>query len=219
MPHSQSLNHRFIVIEGVDGVGKTTIARTLAFQLGAVYVRTPTSTLESFVQHTSDGAKMKLRHYVDQLARTSPRTRFLFYLFCVSEASHHIEGLLETTDVVCDRYLASTLAYHRVLEPELASVDVEWIDCLQPDFQFLLEVNNTREHVDRLAGRLPRSDKALEENMAFLDAVKREFRQLGLQVVDTTGRSIEGIVREIVHYIELAREQLPTTLSSGGHYE
>jgi dTMP kinase len=193
--------HRFIVIEGVDGVGKTTISEDLAEKLGGTYFRTPTPSLEEFKRPSSTGYAITIRQYVDQFAHNSPRTRFAFYLFCIIEATNQIENFLETSDVVCDRFIASTLAYHRVLDPELASVNVDWAVVLQPDLQILLELKDKDEHARRLRSRMPCSDKFLEENIEFLEAVKREFRKLGLYEIDTTGKPKEMITNEIVEYL------------------
>jgi dTMP kinase len=198
--------HLFVVIEGVDGVGKTTIAKALAERMNGVYFRTPSPTLEEFARADTMGNVIYLRQYIDQFARVSPRTRFVFYLFCVAEAVNHIRQLLKMQDVICDRFVASTLVYHRVLDPGLAAVDVAWAVELKPDHQFLLDIVDDYEHVRRLDGRLLRSDKLLEQNLAFLNTVKSEFRQLGLHTIDTTGRSVASIVGEIIDHIYDAEE-------------
>jgi dTMP kinase len=208
MPISSSdrfVGHKFVVIEGVDGVGKTTVAKALASILGGVYYRTPSVTLEAFVCEDSEKGRISLRGYVDQLALRAPKTRFLFYLFSVSEASNKIAELLEVSHVVCDRYLASTLAYHRVLDPTLRHTEVGWLSVIKPDFEFLLEVNDDDEQLRRLAQRppRPRSDDLLEQDPMYLSKVKKEFRQLGLHVVDTTARSVESVLTEILDHMGL----------------
>ena len=118
------------------------------------------------------------------------------------------DNLLKTSTVVCDRFIASTLAYHRVLDPALVKVNVDWAVILRPDIQILLDVKDNYEHARRLKSRLPRSDKFLEENIEFLEAVKHEFRQLGLLEIDTTGKSIESITSEIIHLCDANQKKL-----------
>ncbi|MBM3302415.1 MAG: hypothetical protein FJY85_20995 [Deltaproteobacteria bacterium] len=190
--------HRFIVLEGVDGVGKSTVAQAVADRLQGRNFRTPTATVECFAASLPDQGLTYLRPYFDQYSRESPRTRFAFYLMCVSEATCQIRHLLEDRDVVCDRFIASTLAYHRALDPTLNGVDVSWAVELQPDLQILLDVADGQEHQQRLNGRGSRSDKLLEEDINFLNAVKTEFRKLGLYTIDTTQRTVQSIVGEIV---------------------
>ena len=56
--------HRLIVLDGIDGTGKTTVARKLAAALHAKYLRTPPPDFDA------------IRPRVDQQA--SIETRFLF---------------------------------------------------------------------------------------------------------------------------------------------
>ena len=87
--------HKFIVIEGVDGVGKTSVATELAARLGAVYFRTPSDTLESFQMAATLQSGLPLREYADRQAYCDPKMRFAFYVFAVVEASIHVERLLQ----------------------------------------------------------------------------------------------------------------------------
>lgn len=64
--------HPFIVIEGLGGVGKTTVGKILAEKIGGVYIKTPA---ESF---------LSARKEIDACA--DPMARFFFYLSTVIEA-------------------------------------------------------------------------------------------------------------------------------------
>lgn len=194
--------HKFIVIEGVDGVGKTTVAKALAARLGAVYVRTPSLALESFQMLPSHQNGLSLRAYADQQAYSDPKVRFAFYLFAVLDASVQVEALLRSSSVVCDRYLSSTLAYHRVLAPELAAVDVSWVQSIRPDLEVVLDVSDKRVHLDRLQARAARSDRALERNFRFLQLVRQEYQRLGLTTIDTAVESVDQVVTRIASMIE-----------------
>jgi dTMP kinase len=191
---------RFIVIEGIDGVGKSSVAKALAGRLQGVYCCTPSVTLTEFTRENALSEPISLRSYVDRFAYSAPKTRFLFYLFSVLEASDRIKRLLRSRDVVCDRYIASTIAYHRTLDPALRDIALDWKSILAPDFEFLLEVDND-EHVKRLTCRAARCDGLLEQDISFLRKVKEEFRQLNLEIVDTTDRSVKEVVNSILHRI------------------
>lgn len=189
--------HMFIVIEGVDGVGKTSVARELAAQLGAVYFRTPSDTLESFQMAATFQSGLPLRQYADQQAYCDPKVRFAFYVFAVIEASVHVERLLQHSSVVCDRFLSSTLAYHRVLAPELATADVSWAQTIKPDLEILLDINDEHLHLQRLRSRTPRSDRLLERNFRFLQLVRHEFHRLDLITLDTSYEGVSQVVAKI----------------------
>jgi dTMP kinase len=90
----------FVVFEGLDGTGKTTIARSTAALIGATYSTTPSPAL---------------RTYRDRIIDTlgpSPEAHQLFYLSTVFAASDEARMLLgQGRSVVIDRYFLSTQAY------------------------------------------------------------------------------------------------------------
>jgi thymidylate kinase len=173
----------FICIEGLDGVGKTTIARTLAERIGGVYYKTPPPPYDS------------IRQTID--LRADPRTRFCFYLSAVGYASHQIGQLLMTQPVVCDRYIYSTIAYHSAMDATLRSM-VQAEHYLQADCPILLAADEN-ERMRRVCAR-PRNshDGHLETDSVFLMNVYREFRRFNLELVDTTGLDIEAVVEGVL---------------------
>jgi len=88
----------FVAIEGLDGCGKSTVARLLARRIQAFYYPTP-PPLYRKIRHAVDGSHSRVEH-------------FHFYVAALIRASREIEMLLEQGPVVADRYLASTAAYH-----------------------------------------------------------------------------------------------------------
>lgn len=93
---------RLIVIEGADGVGKSTLAAGLARALCAVHLATPGAPVAG------------VRATVHRAWAHAPEAVQLFYAASVLAASREAEPwLARGTDVVVDRYLLSTLAYAR----------------------------------------------------------------------------------------------------------
>lgn len=90
----------FVVLEGLDGCGKSTVSRLLAERLGAEALKTPLAALDD------------IRGRLDDLLDHSPSGRPLFYAamaFLVSDrARANRQAGMHT---VCDRYHLSTLAY------------------------------------------------------------------------------------------------------------
>jgi dTMP kinase len=176
----------FICVEGLDGVGKTTVARSVAERIGGLYYKTPPPPYDS------------IRQTIDLYADVS--TRFHFYLSAVGFASQQIRRVLATRPVVCDRYIYSTIAYHAAMDETLRSMaDVD--DYLRPDCAILLAADEY-ERIRRVSSR-PRSahDGDLETNSGFLLAVYREFITFHLEVVDTTGMAIDAVVREVLRRV------------------
>jgi dTMP kinase len=107
----------FVVLEGIDGSGKTTQARIVAERLGAVFTREPT-----------DGPFGRvLRDAVELRVALDPVTMALG--FAADRADHVAwlrHELAEGRSVVCDRYVLSSLAYQArgvVTEDWLRSVN------------------------------------------------------------------------------------------------
>jgi len=90
----------FVVFEGLDGTGKSTVARGVARAIGAEFLTTPSPAVRS---------------YRDALVASfsgSQEACQLFYLATVFAASREVESLLATgRSVVIDRYFLSTQAY------------------------------------------------------------------------------------------------------------
>jgi dTMP kinase len=138
---------RFIVFEGGEGSGKSTQAARLAEHLGALLTREPGGTplgarlrellLAPPEPDAADGPPE---------ARMAVRTEAL--LMAADRAQHAAEvlrpALRAGRDVVCDRYIPSTVAYQgagRGLDPdELTGISTWAVEDLQPDLVVLLEV-------------------------------------------------------------------------------
>jgi dTMP kinase len=177
--------HPFVCIEGIDGVGKSTVSRKLAAALSGTYYKTPPPPYDS------------MRAIIDQ--KVGPCARFYFYLSAVSFASVEIGALRRIQPVVCDRYIYSTLAYHITMDECFRGHTLP-PSLLMPDATFLLVAGET-ERLRRLVGRkeeLSSHDSTLEANREYLAAVEREFRLFDLEVIDTTNHRADEIVNLIL---------------------
>jgi thymidylate kinase len=88
---------RFIVIEGCNGVGKSTITEYLCARVGAASFHYP----PEFVSFRRD---------VDLDERVAPLPRLVYYLAATLHLSDVVRAQLKRSHVICDRYLASPLS-------------------------------------------------------------------------------------------------------------
>lgn len=181
--------YRFIAIEGLDGSGKTTVARQLAKAIGAKPFRTPPPGFTS------------ARRFIDTTAQLN--SRFLFYLCSVTHASESVRKFLQSGHVVCDRYVASTIAYHRSLGLSLAW-DFDELNLVQPHFTFFLQITNEAERRRRISsrGRITAADSLLEDTKLRKRLVK-EFHKFSMIEVDTTYLTVDEVVSTIRQHIGL----------------
>lgn len=108
------MSGRLIVVEGLDGTGKTTMSRSLADVLDACWMSTPGEALGC------------VRETVDRALDCDPRARQLFYAGSVLAASQQArEKMQRGEDVVMDRYWLTTLVYARQNATSLRLDEVE----------------------------------------------------------------------------------------------
>lgn len=133
----------FVVIEGLSGSGKSTVAQILTEKLDGIYLKPPEAPFNA------------IRGDVDQTC--DAQTRFLFYLTGLSHVSHQIKELKKTRAVVLDKYIDTT-----VLFPKSKGYDFEIplnITLEKPDYIFYLEIiDNIRLE------RLKKRDEAWAKN-------------------------------------------------------
>src|SRR5437763_17192727 len=85
--------NKFLVIDGCNGVGKSTITGYLSVRVGASSFHYP----PKFVSFRRDV-------HLDELA---PRPRLVYYLAATLHLSDLVRAQLTQSHVICDRYLAS----------------------------------------------------------------------------------------------------------------
>lgn len=120
---------QIIVIEGLDGTGKTTIAKKLAESLGAVYLRTPLQEL------------LPIRNQIDA-ALSEAKANVLFYAANVHEVSQRIQEYIQKgRSVIIDRYWLTTQVYGEHANVELPYEQLSSM-LLLPDFTIFLDASD-----------------------------------------------------------------------------
>jgi dTMP kinase len=193
----------FITFEGVDGSGKSTQARLLAEQLRAegrdvVDTREPGGT----------GLGERMRELLLGDAAVAPWTETALFAAARAQLVEEVirPALSRGADVVCDRYLDSSLAYQglarglgveRVLELNLVVMGG-----VLPDRTFLLLVP-LEQAAGRRGARPDRIEREGEEFVARVDDAYRELAAIFAQrIVTVDGRQPPAELAKVI------REQL-----------
>lgn len=178
----------FYGLEGLDGVGKTTVRETLK-EHGYVVLKTPPSSFP-----------IKREKY-DGLSTTP---RFGFYLAGVIMAGNEAKDIAKAKPVVCDRYLLTTIAAHEVmgLPPALVKAMTPLLKSIPvPQNTFLL----VAEEEERMRRMMERGANAVDlANLKINDGILVGYRKWSTKLnhhlteVDTTHMQ----PKQVVEYIE-----------------
>ncbi|QRF74193.1 putative thymidylate kinase [Candidatus Micrarchaeum sp.] len=157
----------FIVIEGIDGAGKTTQAKALCASLSklgydVVEEREPTNgAIGKFIRQVL-GEKVNL----DLLS---------LQLLFVADRNEHMKALkhaIKSSIVICDRYYYSTIAYG-----EASGADRKYLESMNsifpvPDKTFFIDLNPEKA-VERIASS--RTEREIFEKLDFMEKISKSY--------------------------------------------
>lgn len=165
----------FIVFEGLDGSGKTTLMKRLAQRLDQ-------DSISHIITREPGGTPLgdELREILLRKSGDTPSPRTELLLYEAGRAQHvdkKIRPALEAGQwVLCDRFTASSMAFQaggRVLDV----ADVEWLnqfatDSLKPHLFVLLDLT-VEESIQRREGRQKETNTEADR----LESEKRDFHE------------------------------------------
>jgi len=188
---------KFITFEGIDGSGKTTIAKLLHEKLGekSVFTFEPT---ESWI------GKSVLR------AMEEKKDAITIALLFMADRNEHIKEIKRWISqgkiVICDRFIDSTFAYQK---EHLGMKNAEeWLKKIHspfmilPDITFLLHISPEKA-LKRIEGR----KHAVYEYKEFLQKVQENYMEMALKekerfVVINADKGKEEVVEECMKILK-----------------
>ena len=195
----------FVTFEGLDGSGTTTQSELLRQHLEE-------AGREVVLTREPGGTELgeRVRELVLGGPKVSPWAEAALFAAARAElVAEVIQPALERgADVVCDRYLDSSLAYQGIARglgvDRVLALNVNAIRGILPDVTFLLLVDP--EEARRRAG--PPGDRIEREGDEFLREVDKAYRELGsafagrITMLDAS-RSVDEVAKEV-------RDRLPS---------
>jgi len=158
----------FIVIEALDGVGKTTLVNELAASTGAVGMNTPGNDLRKISVDVFNGLG------------DHQTARCLFYAASVLARGKEARQLVENgRSVIMDRYWLSTIAYARARGVQHTLKDIESL-VPHPDLTVFL----TLDEDERIRRMMDRG----KPTAADCETLKKEFRDAVYNEIFNTQR-------------------------------
>lgn len=187
---------RFISFEGGEGSGKSTQARRVADARGALFTHQPGGT--------EIGAAIRRIVLGNDTAGLTDRAEALLM---AADRAQHVEELIVPTlatgqDVICDRYVASSLAYQgagRELGVEqVLSLSSFAVDGLRPELTVLLDVpvDVGLARISTAPDRLEQLDRAFHERVraAYLELARAD--QQRWVIVDATAK-VQAVTAQV----------------------
>jgi dTMP kinase len=166
----------FLVFEGLDGSGKSTLIQSLAAEINL-------KNLEFVITREPGGTPMaeEIRNLLLRTDHESPEPATELLLYAASRAQHVacvIQPALSRGDwVLCDRFSPSTVAFQSFARG-LARKDIDWLNAFaeqgtEPDLVILLDLS-IEESRRRQSGRAA-ADRMEKEKAAFHEAVRQGY--------------------------------------------
>jgi dTMP kinase len=194
---------RFYVFEGIDGGGKSTVARMLNDKLLSTFGRETVLTAEPSGSWIGDCVRKANKDDVGDFAEA--------LLFMADRAQHTLEishAVEEGKIVICDRYYVSTLAYQGVTLERLIPDPVLWLRAVnapiirRPDITFYFLIN-PETAMKRMKDR---DEKSKFEKLGFLRKVAAIYEDMSMsdpsaQIIDAS-RPLDDVFAEVLKAVQ-----------------
>lgn len=172
----------FFVFEGLDGVGKSTVAEAFAEEIEGVYMQSPGQGIS------------EIRDYVDS-NQHGKQTKFLMYMASNSALSDQAELHLEQgRDVVIDRYYPTTVVYNEADERDSGRWRrlADEFDLLEPDHMFYLWADR-ETRMNRKSGRTEEGSNGKDADEIGVTGAEEAYERAVEDYDMTRIEAVEGV--------------------------
>jgi len=186
-------SNKFVVFEGIDGVGKSTIMEGIKTRLEQAGV-----SVVSF-QGLCEPFRL-IRNEIRDVDNVA--ARYFFYIASNLALSAQVKDLLKTNWVLCDRYVYSTQAYH-LARGFRSPINIGELDLVLPDFAFFVVVSDEASRQRRLKSRnlLSKDDQEVRTKGSVMDRIEQIYGTYNMVKIDNSAPDPLIAISEIWHTI------------------
>ncbi len=187
--------YRFVVVEGVDGVGKTTIAKALSESCYGMYEKTPLRRMR------------RVALFFERF--NSPEIETVSYLTLGVITGLYFRIVLRRRPIVCDKYILTTIVAQRALGGRLVQLleRIRYLLLPKPDYTFCLTVETEEDLRERFRKR-DYVDASDEQLMPFWINMQNAFCSFPeVTPVNTSGRTPSEVKKQIEQYMSSAHTE------------
>lgn len=196
--------NKFIVFEGLDACGKTTLSSLYAKEMNTV-------VHNAIVAEASD-----LRKVIDSYE--SKECAFLFFLLNNLLKSHEVSKKLKNEDIILDRFIFSTLAYQTIMLGEdivksiFDNLKINKKIYLPEVIVFVRADNETiNNRIETRGGTVQWYGDAVTQNNCVESAYHKIFEWFDIPIVEVDTSEKHG--RSIQENYQLMKDRIEHTLS------
>ncbi|MFA6322188.1 MAG: dTMP kinase [Candidatus Buchananbacteria bacterium] len=192
------MKNKLIVFEGIDGSGKTTLTKMLNQRLNDLKIKS--IRLED-LENKKIGFNL-IKPFIKSQADIN--SSLFFYIASAINKSQKIQNLLKDSWVICDRYVYSTLAYHKLRGANMKLIpDLKLLPIIKPDYYFLITCHEKTRRV-RLEkkGTLSPEDQVPKSKGSLPNRTEAEYKKFKPIIIDNS-KSIDDSLSQILNYLPL----------------
>lgn len=188
-----------ILIEGLDGVGKSTLVKALAKKLSATLIASPPKIIDP----NNNDKDLRVR-----MDYASMSVRREYYRYANFHASLLIDEARHYAPVVLDRYWSSTASFATIDEcdPDWEPIGVWPQGFIEPDIMLLLTVNEEKR-LQRMTERgleITDEEEKLEQGTEYREQILQAFRGFEPIEIDTSDLDANEVLNEAMFWLHKA---------------